>query len=56
MTDVLGITVVGDSKTGIVKATYKEGDTGYAGLITAPTAPALPTDDSGDDGQETQGV
>lgn len=56
MTDVLGITVVGDSKTGIVKATYKEGDSGYASLITAPTAPALPTDDSGDAGQETQGV
>ncbi len=43
MTDVLGITVTGDPKTGIVKATYKEGDAGYDKLITAPTAPALPT-------------
>lgn len=45
MTDVLGITVVGDSKTGIVKATYNEGSAGYDKLITAPTAPALPTED-----------
>ena len=44
MTDVLGITVVGDSKTGIVKATYNEGSAGYDKLITAPTAPALPTE------------
>lgn len=45
MTDVLGITVTGDPSTGIVKATYDEGSTGYATLITAPTAPALPTED-----------
>lgn len=42
MNDVLGITVVGDSKTGIVKATYNEGAAGYDNLITQPTAPALP--------------
>lgn len=53
MTDVLGITVTGDPSTGIVKATYKEGDAGYDKLITAPTAPALPTPT---EPEETQGV
>lgn len=38
-TETLGITVTGDNKTGVTKATYKPDDAGYATLFTAPTQP-----------------
>lgn len=40
-TETLGVTCVGDNTTGVVMAVLKPGDTGYANLFTAPTAPAI---------------
>lgn len=42
-TEVLPITVVGDNNSGIVKVSYSEGDSGYAGLFTTAPVPKLPT-------------
>lgn len=41
-TETLPITVVGDEKTRLGKATFNEGDTQYSTLFTTPSAPALP--------------
>lgn len=40
-TATLPVTCIGDNETGVTMATFKEGDTGYATLFTAPTAPEL---------------
>lgn len=40
-TATLPVTCVGDNTTGVTMAVLKEGDTGYATLFTAPTAPAI---------------
>lgn len=40
-TESLPLTFVGDNISGAVKATYKQGDTGYSTLFTAPTAPTI---------------
>lgn len=40
-TETLGVTCVGDNATGVTMAVLKPGDTGYATLFTAPTAPAI---------------
>ena len=40
-TETLGVTCVGDNTTGVTMAVLKPGDTGYADLFTAPTAPAI---------------
>lgn len=40
--ETLSISLLGDAKTGIVKVSYNEGDTGYTGLITTPPVPTLP--------------
>lgn len=37
----LPVTCVGDNTTGVTMAVLEEGDTGYATLFTAPTAPAI---------------
>lgn len=42
-TETLGVTCVGDNATGVTMAVLKPGDTGYANLFTAPTAPAIAT-------------
>lgn len=42
-TATLPITCIGDNKTGVTMATFKEGDTGYATLFTNPTAPTITT-------------
>ena len=41
-TETLPITVIGDNKTGLVKASFETGDTQYDTLFTQPAAPALP--------------
>lgn len=41
VTETLGVTCVGDNATGVTMAVLKPGDTGYATLFTAPTAPAI---------------
>jgi len=40
-TETLGVTCIGDNTTGVTMAVLKPGDTGYADLLTAPTAPAI---------------
>lgn len=40
-TETLNITCIGDNGSGVTKATFKPGDTGYSTLFTAPTAPEL---------------
>ena len=40
-TETLGVTCIGDNTTGVTMAVLKPGDTGYADLFTAPTAPAI---------------
>ncbi len=40
-TETLGVTCLGDNATGVTRAVLKPGDTGYATLFTAPTAPAI---------------
>ena len=40
-TATIPVTCVGDNTTGVTMATLKVGDTGYATLFTAPTAPAI---------------
>lgn len=40
-TETLGVTCIGDNKTGVTMAVLKPADTGYATLFTAPTAPAI---------------
>lgn len=42
-TATLPVSCVGDNSTGVTMATFKEGDTGYATLFTAPTAPVITT-------------
>lgn len=42
-TEVLPISLTGDTVTGIVKVSYNEGDTGYATLFTTAPVPKLPT-------------
>lgn len=42
-TESLPITVIGDNKTGLVKASFEDGDTQYSTLFTQPAAPALPS-------------
>ena len=39
--ETIPITVTGDNKTGIMKVTYSEGDTGYDTLFTNPEIPTL---------------
>lgn len=41
VTESIPVTVVGDEPTGVTKAVFKPGDTGYDTLFTAPTAPAI---------------
>ena len=41
-TEVLPISLAGDTKTGIVKVSYSEADAGYANLFTTPPVPTLP--------------
>lgn len=41
-TEVLSISLLGETETGIVKVSYNEGDEGYAALITTPPVPTLP--------------
>ena len=41
-TETIPTTFVGDNTTGIVMATYEEGDTGYDTLFSNPPVPALP--------------
>lgn len=43
-TEVSTISVNGDNKTGVVKLSYSEGDTGYADALTQPTIPAVKTE------------
>jgi len=40
-TETLGVTCIGDNTTGVTMAVLKPGDTGYADLFTAPTAPVI---------------
>lgn len=40
-TETLPITCIGDNDSGVTMAVLKPGDTGYATLFTAPTAPAI---------------
>lgn len=40
-TETLGVTCIGDNKTGVTMAVLKPDDTGYSTLFTAPTAPAI---------------
>lgn len=40
-TATIPVTCVGDNPTGVTMAVFKEGDTGYSTLFTAPTAPAI---------------
>lgn len=40
-TETLGVTCIGDNKTGVTMAVLKPGDSGYDTLFTAPTAPAI---------------
>lgn len=40
-TETLGVTCVGDNKTGVTMAVLKPGDSGYDTLFTAPAAPAI---------------
>lgn len=40
-TETLGVVCVGDNTTGATMAVLKPGDSGYATLFTAPTAPAV---------------
>jgi len=40
-TETLPVTCVGDNASGVTMAVFKEGDTGYDTLFTAPTAPVL---------------
>ena len=40
--ETLGVTLTGDMKTGIVKVSYSEEDTGYSTLFSNPPVPALP--------------
>lgn len=40
-TETLPVTCVGDNVSGVTMAVFKEGDTGYSTLFTAPTAPVL---------------
>ena len=40
-TETLSVTCTGDNATGVSMASLKPGDTGYATLFTAPTAPEL---------------
>ncbi len=42
-TATLPVTCTGDNTTGVTMATFKQGDTGYSTLFTAPTAPAIAT-------------
>lgn len=46
-TEVLGITLTGDQKTGVVKVSYSEEDAGYATLFTEPPKPTLPVEEEG---------
>lgn len=39
--ETLPITVTGDNKTGVIKISYAEGDTGYETVFSAPTIPAV---------------
>lgn len=41
VTETIPVSVMGDNASGVTKATLKPGDTGYATLFTAPTAPAI---------------
>ena len=41
-TESLALQMVGDNKTGIIKAKYEEGDAGYSTLFTNPPVPAIP--------------
>lgn len=41
-TESLSLQMVGDNKTGIIKAKYEEGDSGYSSLFSNPPVPALP--------------
>lgn len=40
-TETISVTCTGDNATGATMATFKPGDTEYATLFTAPTAPAI---------------
>lgn len=40
-TETIPITCIGDNDSGVTMAVLKPGDTGYATLFTAPTAPAI---------------
>ena len=40
-TETIPVTCIGDNATGVTMAVLKPGDTGYATLFTAPTAPAI---------------
>lgn len=40
-TETLPITCVGDNPSGVTMAVFKEDDTGYSTLFTAPTAPVI---------------
>lgn len=44
-TESIELTVTGDNKTGIVKVTYSEGDSGYESVITQPVVPTIPNED-----------
>lgn len=46
-TEALNISVLGDTKTGIVKASYNEADAGYSTMITTAPIPQLPTPSEG---------
>ncbi len=44
-TETLAVTCTGDNATGVTMATFKPGDAGYDTLFSAPTAPAIASDD-----------
>lgn len=39
-TETLNYTAIGDNKTGLIKASYNEGDTAYSTMYTTPPIPA----------------
>lgn len=41
-TESLNLNIIGDNKTGLVKATYESGDTGYSTFFSSAPVPALP--------------
>lgn len=42
-TATIAVTAIGDNVSGVTKATFKPGDSGYSTLFTAPTAPVVAT-------------